>query len=31
MSDNHITCSELENRLADYLDGTLADPERTAV
>ena len=31
MSDNHITCSELENRLADYLDGTLADPERKAV
>ena len=31
MSDNQITCGELENRLADYLDGTLADPERKAV
>ena len=31
MSDNQITCGELANRLADYLDGTLADPERKAV
>jgi len=31
MSDNQITCGELENRLADYLDGTLADPDRAAV
>ena len=31
MSDKTITCGELENRLADYLDGTIGDAERVAI
>ena len=31
MSDNTMTCGELELRLADYLDGTIGDAERAAI